>query len=117
MNYEMNKAVLELLNVIKADYYRWTSRNGTKELDEVNKSMIDEFNAGLGFEVGRKYIKITQHNGGRVWGFVMLDSDKKFKAGDILKAASWATPARNKARGNILADQFDMVQWTGPAYL
>ena len=117
MNYEMTTAIHELLNTIKADYYRFTSRNGTKELTEVNKRMIDEFNAELGFEVGRKYIKITQRNGGSVWGFVVLDDDKKFKAGDILKAAGWATPARNKARGNVLAQNFSWVQWTGPAYL
>jgi len=117
MNYEMTNAIYELMNTIKADYYRCTSRNGTKELTEVNKCMIDEFNAQLGFDVGRKYIKITQNNGGSVWGFVMLDDDEKFKAGDILKAAGWATPARNKARGNVLAQNFDWVQWTGPQYL
>lgn len=117
MNYEMNKAVLELLNAIKADYYRYTSRNGNRELNEVNTRMIDEFNAELGFEVGRKYVKITQRNSGSVWGFVMLEDDAKFKAGDILKAAGWATPARNKARGNILEGNFNWVRWTGPAYL
>jgi len=117
MNYDMTTAIYELMNTIKADYYRHTSRNGTKELTEVNKRMIDEFNAELGYEVGRKYIKITQRNGGSVWGFVMLDNDAKFKAGDILKAAGWATPARNKARGNVLAQNFDSVKWTGPAYL
>lgn len=115
MNYEMNKAVLELLNAIKADYYRWTSRNGTKSLDEINLRMIDEFNASVSFEVGRKYIKIAK--GDSVWGFVMKEDDKQFKAGDILKAASWATPARNKARGNVLEQNFSWVQWTGPAYL
>lgn len=117
MNYEMTIAIYELMNTIKADYYRFTSRNGTKELGDVNKRMIDEFNAELGYEVGRKYVKITQRNGGSVWGFVVLADDKKFKAGDILKAAGWATPARNKARGNILEENFNWVQWTGPALL
>lgn len=115
MNYEMTTAIYELINAIKADYYRWTSRNGTRELDEINKRMIDEFNASVSYEVGRKYIKIIK--GGSVWGFVMKEDDKAFKAGDILKAASWATPARNKARGNVLAQNFSWVQWTGPAYL
>lgn len=117
MNYEMTNAIYELLNTIKQDYYRFITRNGTQEPTEINKRMIDEFNAQLGFDVGRKYIKITQNNGGSAWGFVMLEDDKKFKAGDILKAAGWATPARNKARGNVLVQNFNWVQWTGPAYL
>jgi len=111
MNYEMTTAIYELINSVKADYYRYTSRNGTKELSEVNKCMIDEFNAEIGYDVGRKYAKITQRNGGSVWGFVMLQDDKKFKAGDILKAAGWATPARNFARGNVFEEY--NVQWTG----
>lgn len=114
MNYDMTTAIHELMNVIKADYYRYTSRNGTKELTEINKRMIDDFNASISYEVGRKYIKIVQ--GGSVWGFVMKEDDAKFKTGDILKAASWATPARNRARGNILAQNFSWVHWTGPAY-
>ena len=117
MNYEMSTAIYELLNTIKTDYYRFISRNDTKELTEVNKRMIDEFNADLGYKVGRKYIKITQRNEGAVWGFVVLDDDNKFKVGDILRPASWSTPARNKARGNILEGNYSNVSWTGPNYL
>ena len=47
----------------------------------------------------------------------MKEDDKKFKAGDILKAAGYNAPARNQARGNILEGNFSWVQWTGPAYL
>ena len=115
MNYEMTTAIHELMNTIKADYYRFTSRNGTKELDKINKQMIDEFNASLSYEVGRKYVKIIKNRS--VWGFVSKEDDKQFKAGDILKAASWAAPARNKARGNVLEQNFSWVRWTGPAYL
>jgi hypothetical protein len=50
-----------------------------------------------------------------VWGFVMKADDAKFKAGDILKPASWSAPARNRARGNIFGDY--KIQWTGPNYL
>ena len=115
MNYEMSVAINELMNAIKADYYNWTSRNGARELTEVSKRMIDEFNASVSYEVGRKYIKIVKN--GSVWGFIVKEDDKQFKAGDILKAASWAAPARNKARGNVLEQNFSWVQWTGPAYL
>lgn len=114
MNYEMTTAIYELMNTIKSDYYRFTSRNGTRELTEINKRMIDEFNAKLRFEVGRKYIKVISGSG--VWGFIQIEDDKKFQAGAILKAAGWNAPARNKPRGNIFTD-LSWVQWTGPAYL
>ena len=37
----------------------------------------------------------------------------KFKAGDILKAASWKAPATNFVRGNLFEKTFDRVRWTG----
>ena len=62
---------------------------------------------------GRKYVKLI--NKGSVWGFVVKEDGDKFKRGDILKPASWAAPATNKARGNIFEEY--TVQWTGPLYL
>ena len=78
---------------------------------------VVEFAEGLDFEEGRKYVKVVKTLGTQqmVWGFIMKDDDKKFKKGDILMAASWAAPARNKPRGNIFED-YD-VRWTGPHYL
>ena len=58
-----------------------------------------------------------QKNGGQVWGFVVaVDTDKKFKKGDLLKAAGFNAPARNAARGNVLEGGF-RICWTGPEYL
>jgi hypothetical protein len=49
-------------------------------------------------------------------GFVVnTDNDKKFKKGDILKAAGYAAPARNFPRGNILEGGYT-VRWTGAMY-
>ena len=49
---------------------------------------------------------------GQVWGFVVnTDSDKKFKKGDLLKAAGFNAPARNAARGNVLEGGFG-IRWT-----
>ena len=114
----MEKQIQKLIDVIKADYANW----GTATDDSIKQKMIDSFNSGLGFKAGKKYIKIMMGNGGTpmasVWGFVVnVDDDPKFKKGDILKAAGWATPARNQARGNVIEGNFDWVQWTGPAYL
>jgi hypothetical protein len=111
----MEKQIQELIDAIKADYSNWKNLGPD---GKINQKMIDRFNDGLGFKVGKKYIKITEKGGGSVWGFVVnVDNDPKFKKGDILKAAGWATPARNQARGNIIEGNFDWVQWTGPAYL
>jgi len=78
---------------------------------------VVEFAEGLDFEEGRKYVKVVKTLGTQqmVWGFIMKDDDSKFKKGDILMAASWAAPARNKARGNIFGEY--RIQWTGPEYL
>ena len=73
--------------------------------------MVEDFRAGLGYSVGSKYIKITTGDGGSVWGFVMAVIDDKFNEGDILKAASWGSPARNFARGNVYGDY--RVRWMG----
>lgn len=113
----MKNEMINLLEEIKKDYFQWTARGALakgEELTEINQKMIAQFNENLHFEEGRKYIKVI--TGGSVWGFVMKADDAKFKAGDILKAAGWAAPARNKARGNIFND-LTWVQWTGPAYL
>jgi len=118
MNNEMNT----LIENIKTDYLEWTTRcagaklGGTGELTEVNEKMIDEFNEEITYKTGSKYIKVFRE-GGSVWGFVVnTDKDKKFKKGDILKAAGYAAPARNKARGNIVEGGYT-INWTGPLYL
>ena len=84
--------------------------------DEVRKKMCEEYENNFTISYGKKYIKITEKGGG-VKGFVVnTDNDKKFKKGDILKAAGYAAPARNAARGNILEGNY-AINWTGPLYL
>lgn len=106
----MNEAIANLIEAIKFDYANrsWGSS------DEIKNRMIEEFNKGLSFVEGSKYIKIVKD--GSAWGFVVnTKEDKKFKYGDILKAAGWAAPARNQARGNVFEDY--QINWTGPNYL
>lgn len=112
----MNNEMTALIENIKADYSNWTTRcagaKGLVALTEINERMIAEFDEGISYKAGSKYIKITKERGG-VWGFVVnTDNDKKFKKGDILKAAGWAAPARNFPRGNILEGGYT-VGWTG----
>jgi len=109
----MNNEMTTLIENIKADYadLRYSAGNG-----EIRKKMIAEFNEKITYKVGNKYIKVFTEGGG-VWGFVVnTDNDKKFKKGDILKAAGYAAPARNKARGNIVDGGYT-INWTGPFYL
>ena len=115
----MEKEIHDLLEDIKEDYFNWTSgcaaAKGRCLLSDINKTMIAKFNDNLSVKYGSKYIKIINNNS--VWGFVVnTDKDKKFAKGDILKAAGWASPARNAARGNILDGGYT-IRWTGPLYL
>lgn len=109
----MNKELELLKDNIAKDYARWRARG-----EYGSESDFESFRSQIDIEEGRKYYKIVKSDSQRmVWGFVQKADDKKFQAGDILKAASWAAPARNKARGNVLAEDFSWVRWTGPEYL
>ena len=71
---------------------------------------------------GTKYLKlevVEQDRGAHVWGFVSLVDGTlqgaPVKIGDLLKAASWKTPAKH-ARGNIL-DGTAKYSPYGPEYM
>jgi hypothetical protein len=44
---------------------------------------------------------------------VVIGDDKKFKIGDILKSASWKTPARNFERGNVISGDWNAIDCYG----
>ena len=98
----MEKEINNLFEACIADYKTFSFR----------PEMEKEYAEGLSYKIGKKYIKIISK--GSAWGFINLENPK-FKKGDILMASSWATPALNKARGNIFEDY--VVRWTGPCYL
>lgn len=109
---DLNTAIEVLVEAIKTDYREYTLR-GRDEYSDINKQMIADFENGFEISEGKKFIKIIKS--GSVWGFIVKNDDGKFKRGDILKAASWAAPAKNAARGNVF-DGYS-IQWTGPLYL
>jgi hypothetical protein len=116
MKYNLRKELVmenieKLLEAIVADYYNWQTANGTRQQTGTQKEMYEEFAQCLQLLKGRKYYKIVGKRG--VWGFIQIKNDNKFKAGDILKAAGWAAPVRNFARGNVIEEQISHVQWTG----
>ena len=103
----MKNELNELLDTIASDYKDWTSQSGINP-DENYKDMLK-------VQEGRKYIKIVGDRGS-VWGFIVKEDGGKFRKGDILKAASYSSPATNAARGNIMDGGY-IVRWTGPLYL
>jgi len=112
----MNEAIQNLKDRMIADYNDWTFRVAKGELSEHNKVMMQEYADKIEFAEGRKYIKVLQNR--TAWGFIVAtDNDKVFKKGDILMAAGYNAPARNKARGNIFDLDNTRVQWTGANYL
>jgi len=115
---DMEQNVGWLVEAIKADYIGWMERcNKGEPLEGHRAEMVEKFCDGIVVKEGSKYIKIMKENGGCVWGFVVnTDNDKKFRKGDILKAAGFNAPARNHARGNIVDGGYE-IQWTGPLYM
>lgn len=115
----MENEIKELIEAIKSDYIKWkakSARSMGRAFAPEADAQVKEFCQSISYSVGKSYIKVVQK--GSVWGFIVnSDSDKMFKRGDILKPASWASPARNRARGNVIEKNFSWVQWTGPAYI
>jgi len=108
----MEHAINQLFDAIGRDFSDWNARGGRTDKD-FHGEMVDM----LTVEEGSKYLKIVKTDSQvSVWGFIVKQDGPKFKAGDILKAASWKKPARNKARGNILDGGYS-IRWTGPEYL
>jgi hypothetical protein len=105
------------------DYRRWSnipedkSASECKDSDDIKENMYHEYAISVSSVKGSKYIRLT--TGGSAAGFIVnTDNDKKFKKGDLLKAASWKAPARNFARGNVIEDTVDSlrtgpIRWTG----
>jgi hypothetical protein len=64
----------------------------------------------IAFEPGLKYIRVvrsTTEFDRSVHSFIEVET------GDIWKAASWKTPAKNKPRGNVAKLTPNVTNWTG----
>ena len=110
----MRNEIEKVLEVMKEDYKRWSDMCAHGERRAINTTMYEEYCDGLEVTEGSRYWKITGKSGSSrsVKGFIAKAGDKKFREGDMLKAAGWAAPARNFARGNVL-DGVGKVRWTG----
>ena len=93
------------LNIIKADYANWRNIMGF-----TNAEAIERFNASVRVDDGKAYLKVIKD--GSVHSFIVKDDSGKFKAGDVLKAASFKAPAKNFARGNIITGELSQISWS-----
>ena len=113
----MRNEIEKVLEAMREDYCRW-SRAGSGGSSEIKTEMEENYCNGLRVEENRRYWKIITTNGGgsstSVAGFIAKAGDKKFREGDMLKAAGWSAPARNFARGNVLdGTGLNNARWTG----
>ena len=119
---ESSKSVLAGIGKMKSamidDYklsFPLVSRTSFPAKSDITVKMNEKYANSFEVKYGSKYIKIVSNNS--VTAFIVgTDKDKKFKRGDILMAAGYNAPARNKARGNLLDGNYP-IQWTGPLYL
>ena len=117
----MREAIENVLEAMREDYCRWSSACASHDSaahSRIKTEMEENYCNGLRVEENRRYWKIISTSGGggstSVNGFIVKEGDKKFREGDMLKAAGWAAPARNFARGNVLdGTGFDNARWTG----
>jgi hypothetical protein len=66
---------------------------------------------GIEFNEGNKYVKVVSVS----WGSRSVHSFIDKATGDIWRAASWKSPARNFARGNVFKPDsyLNRLAWTG----
>ena len=104
---DLDIALQDYCNHLKADYNKVGYKTGRDGKEYY-------------YEIGRKYAHIImsdddlhmyKQRSSHSW--IMLDEDKKFKRGDILKSATWRGPARNFERGNVLTGEFKHIRWCG----
>ena len=100
-NYDFDMALYQYADHLVADY---------------NKTGVTAGKYQVSFDRGRKFLKVVHTSWGSrsVHSFICIKEHDGWKYGDILKAASWAQPAKNFARGNVLnTEAYKNHRWTG----
>lgn len=99
--YDLDIALTVYMDKIREDYMKFFDPSESRSFDvTINR--------------GSKYLKVLAGDRHKsVHSFIVIKPDAKFKFGDILMAASWAAPARNFSRGNVLNVENFSVRWSG----
>jgi hypothetical protein len=110
---DLDLALPAYIDAIDRDYRTWQGKTEGKGESDIQKEMALEFTQSIKVIKGSKFLKVVKR--GSVHSFICVKPQGKFVVGDILKAASYAAPAKNFARGNILdvASYENRVRWTG----
>ena len=95
----------------------WLTKVNEQRKESWDKNHSFKEYTPLRVDKGRKYIRLWDVTS--AWGFVsMVDGENKgapVKKGDLLKPASWRSPAKH-SRGNIF-NGTDTWEYYGPNYL
>ena len=109
---DLDLALTAYFDYLKADYAKNGSGGGA--LDQYYATAMN----------GQKFQRVVAHNWGSrsAHSFIVkrahvTSGGIKLEVGDILMAASWAAPALNAVRGNILKPDYRNCTWTGTGYL
>ncbi len=103
--YDLDIALTMYADHLKKDYGRYSP-----------KEKYPEAKFDVTFDRGRKFLKVvkTCYGSKSVHSFICVQAHDQWKVGDILKAASWAQPAKNFVRGNVLnPSSYSHHRWSG----
>ena len=107
--HDMDLALPAYCDHIVANYEQYADRAISDPLTRALR--VQEFRSKVKLRQGKKYIKVVL--GTSAHSFIVAQRTGKFEVGDVLKASSWAAPATNFARGNVLEGNLKLVTWAG----
>lgn len=109
--HDMDMALTEYMDKIQADYNKFQGKTNDW-LKSVNSGFEPECKQlNITFVRGSKFFKCVVNNSAH--SFICRKAHDNWQVGDVLKAASWAAPAKNFVRGNVLTQTFERLSWTG----
>lgn len=112
--FDLDLAVQAYADYLVGDYYKYSGMEISVVL--FGNEQKGDGKYSIAFQNGKNYIKVlhvSQGGGRSAHSFIVKKADGKFKVGDILKASSWAAPAKNFARGNVISQNYGSISWAG----